>query len=81
MPTAVTADHRLAMLKLAVAGDDLFEICDLELRRGGQSYTVDTLAELRKQFPAAEQIAQTDDFPACFPPPRGIGGDEATEEE
>ena len=45
---------RLAMLKLAVADDELFEICDLELRRGGQSYTVDTLAELRKQLPEAE---------------------------
>lgn len=41
------AVHRLAMLDLALASNAAFEACDLELRRGGLSYTVDTLAELR----------------------------------
>lgn len=40
------AEHRLAMLRLAVAGDGLFRICELELARGGPSYTIDTLAVL-----------------------------------
>ncbi|MBI5724315.1 MAG: nicotinate (nicotinamide) nucleotide adenylyltransferase [Planctomycetes bacterium] len=36
--------HRLAMLRLAVTGDALFEISDLELSRTGPSYTFDTVA-------------------------------------
>ena len=38
---------RLAMLRLAVEGDELFDICQAELRRPGTSYTFDTLAALR----------------------------------
>ena len=43
------AKDRLAMLRLAVRGNPLFEICDLELRRGGVSYTIDTLRELKRR--------------------------------
>jgi nicotinate-nucleotide adenylyltransferase len=43
------AAHRWAMLRLALRGNRLFEASDLELRRGGISYTVDTLRELRKK--------------------------------
>lgn len=42
---AASAD-RLAMLRLAVAGDPLFTIEDLELHRSGPSYTLDTVREL-----------------------------------
>ena len=38
------------MLKLAVEGDGLFEVCDLELKRPGPSYTLDTLKALRRQW-------------------------------
>ena len=41
------AAHRWAMLRLALRGTPLFEASDLELRRGGVSYTVDTLRELK----------------------------------
>lgn len=41
-----TAGHRLAMLQLAIAGDDSLGISDLELRRPGPTYTADTLDEL-----------------------------------
>ena len=44
-------EHRLAMLKVAIEGDVRFEICDFELRRGGVSYTIDTVRQLRIQFP------------------------------
>lgn len=44
----VRADDRLAMLRLAVREDELFEVSPLELERPGPSYTVDTLAALRK---------------------------------
>ena len=33
------------MLKLAVEGNPNFEISDLEIHRGGISYTIDTLEE------------------------------------
>lgn len=44
---------RLEMLRAALAGDPRFEAEDLELRRAGPSYTVDTLRELRARYPAA----------------------------
>jgi len=50
---AATAPHRLAMLALAVAGNDGFAVSTLETDRGAVSYTVDTLAALRREHPAA----------------------------
>jgi len=46
------ASHRLAMLSLALEGNRRFEVCDLELRRGGVSFTIDTLEELSRSRPA-----------------------------
>tara|TARA_B110000858_G_scaffold49124_1_gene56652 strand:+ start:25115 stop:25747 length:633 start_codon:yes stop_codon:yes gene_type:complete len=43
------AEHRLAMLTLATACYPQIEIDPIELRRDRLSYTVDTLAELKKQ--------------------------------
>ena len=48
------AEHRLAMTRLATAGHDAFAVSDLELRRAGVSYTVDTLRALRADHPDAE---------------------------
>jgi nicotinate-nucleotide adenylyltransferase len=45
---------RLEMVRAAIAGDARFEADDLELRRDGPSYTVDTLRELRRRLPAAK---------------------------
>jgi len=42
---------RLRMLKLAINGNSLFEISDIELNRGGNSYTVDTLRYFTNAFP------------------------------
>ena len=51
----VTAEDRLKMTRLAVAGHDKFECSDIELRREGPSFTVMTLDQLREQFgPSAE---------------------------
>ncbi len=50
------AHHRLAMVRLAVEGNPYFDATDIEIRRTGPSYTVDTLAELRGQHPDAEFI-------------------------
>ena len=41
-------EDRLAMVRLATAGHRGFEVSDLELRRTGPSYTVDTLQSLAR---------------------------------
>jgi nicotinate-nucleotide adenylyltransferase len=43
------AADRLEMVRTAVAGVDRVEASDIEIRRGGSSYTVDTLQELRRE--------------------------------
>jgi nicotinate-nucleotide adenylyltransferase len=42
------AKHRLAMTQLAIAGNSLFSLCPIDVDRGGSTYTVDTLKELRE---------------------------------
>ena len=42
------AHHRLEMCRLAVAGDPLFEVNDIEVSRPGPSYTIDTARQLRQ---------------------------------
>ena len=49
-----TAEQRLAMVGAALDGDERFTVSDLELRRQGPSFTVDTLRALRKQNPGSE---------------------------
>jgi len=46
----VEGRHRLEMVRLAIAGNPLFEVDDREIRRQGISYTFDTLTELRADF-------------------------------
>jgi len=45
------AAHRLEMVRLAIAGNSAFEASDLEIKRGGVSFTVDTLEHLHTQIP------------------------------
>jgi nicotinate-nucleotide adenylyltransferase len=45
------AQARLALCRLAVAGDERFEVSDLEVGRGGPSFTVDTLRDLHEHDP------------------------------
>ncbi len=45
---------RLAMLRLALADRPRLEVSELEIERGGVSYTVDTLAEVHAQLPEAQ---------------------------
>jgi nicotinate-nucleotide adenylyltransferase len=52
---AITAGaHRLAMVELAIAGNDRFAVDRLELERDGPSYTVDTLEALGASGPTPE---------------------------
>lgn len=50
----VSDAERLEMLRLALSNRPRFEASALEIQRGGVSYTVDTLAEVRAQLPEAE---------------------------
>ena len=43
------AEDRLALVEAAVGDVDGLEVSDLELRRGGESYTADTLADLHTE--------------------------------
>lgn len=47
-------EHRLELCRLAVGGDERFTTSDLEIKRGGPSYTVDTLEELHSRSPDNE---------------------------
>jgi nicotinate-nucleotide adenylyltransferase len=49
-----SVDDRLAMLRAAVEWDRRFEISDYELRKGGMSYTVDSVRHFRTQYPKDE---------------------------
>jgi nicotinate-nucleotide adenylyltransferase len=50
------ATHRLAMLRLAVAGNRAFRVSAMELERTGPSYSVDTLRRLRAELPASAEL-------------------------
>ncbi|MEK3788294.1 nicotinate-nucleotide adenylyltransferase [Paenibacillus sp. FSL K6-1230] len=46
-----TGEQRLAMTREAVACNSAFEVLDLEIRRGGVSYTIDTIRALQELHP------------------------------
>jgi nicotinate-nucleotide adenylyltransferase len=54
LPDDPGPEARMAMCRLATAGDSRFEVSDLEVRRGGSSYTVATLEELHETRPEDE---------------------------
>ena len=47
-PAVASAQQRLEMCRRALDGDDRFEASDVEVARGGPSYTVDTLRALHE---------------------------------
>jgi len=51
-PTA--GKERLRLLRLALAGKAWCEIDDQELRRGGVSYTIDTVRDYSRRFPGTK---------------------------
>lgn len=50
---SASAAHRLAMCRLATADRPNLSVSDLEICRGGKSYTVDTLCEIKNTHPGA----------------------------
>lgn len=52
-PTASFAD-RVAMVACAITSESRLTVSDVEGRRGGVSYTVDTLQQVRAEYPDAQ---------------------------
>ena len=50
-PARAGVEDRLAMCRLAAEGHPRLEVSDVEARRSGPSYTLDTLEQLRRQRP------------------------------
>lgn len=50
-PPLASADQRLTMVRAAIAGQGAFVVDDREIRRTGVSYSVDTLLDLRREYP------------------------------
>ena len=48
------ATERLRLLRLALAGKTNYEVDAQEIQRGGISYTIDTVRDYARRFPAAE---------------------------
>lgn len=49
-----TAEQRLEMCRLATADDDLLGVSDVDVVRGGVTYTVNTLTDMALDYPDAE---------------------------
>lgn len=52
----IPAAHRLEMVRLAIAPHPYFQVSDIETRRPAKSYTVDTVRELKKIYPADTRL-------------------------
>jgi nicotinate-nucleotide adenylyltransferase len=68
-------EHRLEMLQLAIGGHEAFEICRLEIDRGGVNYTYQTLEHIARQHPQHERFLllggdSLDELPAWRHPER-----------
>lgn len=50
----VSGEQRLRMVEAAISSHPSFTTLDIELSRGGVSYTIDTIRELRGQYPELE---------------------------
>ena len=50
------AEHRLAMTRLATAGNNRFKVDEREMRRAGPGYMYDTLSDLRAESGAAQPL-------------------------
>ena len=50
------AEHRVQMVRLAIADEPSFKLSTMEIERVGPSYTVDTIAELQEQIGAGDKL-------------------------
>ncbi|MBI5599380.1 MAG: nicotinate (nicotinamide) nucleotide adenylyltransferase [Deltaproteobacteria bacterium] len=57
-----SAGDRLEMVRLATAANPAFGVSDAEVKRGGRSYTIDTVRELKKDGFSPTLIVGSDSF-------------------
>jgi nicotinate-nucleotide adenylyltransferase len=57
-----SAEERLDIIKLAIYGIPFFDYSDIEMKKGGVSYTIDTLKELKKIYDELEIIIGYDNI-------------------
>jgi len=50
------AEHRVQMVRLAIADEPAFKLSTMEIERAGPSYTVDTIAELKGQIGVGDKL-------------------------
>ena len=53
-PQSASSGQRLEMTRIAIQDNPMFELSDIEIKRAGKSYTIDTLNQVKKLFPAKE---------------------------
>ena len=54
-PTMLAApEHRVAMLEAAISGNLQFELLDIEVNRGGTSFAIDSVREIKLLYPDAD---------------------------
>lgn len=60
----ISPEHRLLMVRLATKDNPFFEASDIEIKRGGRSYSIVTLKELHEKYPKTDFsfIVGTDSF-------------------
>lgn len=50
----ITSFERLRMVRLAIKGNKFFSVSDIEIKRKGRSYTIDTIREFSRLHPKDE---------------------------
>ncbi len=50
------AEHRVEMVRLAIADKPYFKLSTMEIERAGPTYTVDTIAELKAQLRTEDEL-------------------------
>ena len=50
------ANDRYEMVRLAITGEPSFDLSDVELRRTGKSYSIDTVRQLRRQYDPSTEL-------------------------
>jgi nicotinate-nucleotide adenylyltransferase len=48
------AHHRYTMVRLSIKGNKRFGVSDIEIKRPGRSYTIDTINAMRRRYPRDE---------------------------
>ena len=54
--TISAAEHRVEMVRLAIADKPYFKLSTVDIERAGPSYTVDTIADLQGQIGAEDEL-------------------------